>query len=230
MIFKKTTSLFLVLLFAVSAFAKAPKTPLQKDTIAVSDSTKQSETSNQIVRIDSLNNSPIGFPVIGFFNDTLFFIHTKSGSFTAAERAAAISDRIRSLGDKFITQKDSIYLNDVETSIDIVSGEKTLMNITDNEASWSNTTRQQLAVTYKNIISNAVAHYKAETDIYTIAKEIGAACVVLLLFSILIFCIRKLFLWSTAKIQNLENTLLTGFKIKIIRYSILKNKCRYYLQ
>ncbi|MAY53594.1 MAG: transmembrane ion channel, partial [Flavobacteriaceae bacterium] len=49
--------------------------------------------------IANLRKSTKGYPVIGFFKDTLFLVHTKLGSFSASERSDAISRRIKKLPD-----------------------------------------------------------------------------------------------------------------------------------
>lgn len=45
-------------------------------------------------RIDSLKKSTKGYPVTGFFNDTLFFLYSKSGSFSPKDRVEAINKRL----------------------------------------------------------------------------------------------------------------------------------------
>jgi hypothetical protein len=47
------------------------------------------------IKIDSLRQTAKSYPVIGFFNDTLFLIYNKLGSFSAIDRAAAIENRIK---------------------------------------------------------------------------------------------------------------------------------------
>lgn len=201
------------------------------------DNLKKEELENQIqelknkdlkrleirkAKIDSLRNTVKGYPVRGFFNDTLFLIYTKFGSFSASYRASATSDRIKSLSENFNDLKDSIYINDLETNVDILSGETILMSVSDNDALWNNTTRQELADTYKKIISGALVQYKKETNLLVLAKEAGIACVVLLLFGVLIFYINKLFSWIAAKIKGSENIIFKGIKIK--NYTVLDSK------
>jgi len=173
-------------------------------------------------KIDSLRSTVNGYPVLGFFYDTLFFIYTKSGSFSASSRASIITERIESFGEKFLSIKDSIYLNDLETTIDIVSGETIIMSISDNDALWNNSTRQDLALTYKSIITNALKNYKSEISLLTLSKEVGLALLVVFTFCILIYYLKKIFKWTAAKVSSFENNHLSGIKIK--NYTLLDSK------
>jgi hypothetical protein len=58
-----------------------------------------------------------GYPVNGFFNDTLFHVYSKLGSFSAKERADAISVRITNLADQYGFNTDSIKIAETETTL-----------------------------------------------------------------------------------------------------------------
>ena len=169
-------------------------------------------------KIDSLRSTVNGYPVLGFFYDTLFFIYTKSGSFSASSRASIITERIESFGEKFLSIKDSIYLNDLETTIDIVSGETIIMSISDNDALWNNSTRQDLALTYKSIITNALKNYKSEISLLTLSKEVGLALLVVFTFCILIYYLKKYLNGLQLKFQVLKTIIYLGLKLKTTRY------------
>lgn len=96
-------------------------------------------------QIDSLRPTAKGYPVNGFFNDTLFTVYTKLGSFTAKDRADAISVRIKNIADQLEFNVDSIKIAAAETTFDLVNGESIIMSISENEALWNNTTKQELA-------------------------------------------------------------------------------------
>jgi hypothetical protein len=57
---------------------------------------------------------------------TLFHVYSKLGSFSAKERADAISVRITNLADQYGFNTDSIKIAETETTLDLVNGEKTL--------------------------------------------------------------------------------------------------------
>lgn len=197
------------------------KEELQKQLAELKEKDTQ-RLKEKINRIDSLRNTAKKYPVFGFFNDTLFNVYTKSGSFSAEMRASTISERIKQLEAGFIPNKDSIFLIPFESSIDIMHDEVIIMSITDNDAIWNNTIPIELANTYKVLITNALLDYKEQTSILNLLKEVGLALLVILLFALLIHYLKRLFTWSAKKIISYENTLLSGFKIK--NYVLLDSK------
>lgn len=189
------------------------KEELQKQLQELSekDSIRLSEKKAQI---DSLRKTVKGYPVIGFFKDTLFVIYNKLGSFSAKERAEAINIRINKLSEKLNFKDNSITIVETETSTDLVSDENTIMSITENDALWKNTTKSELAKKYRIVISNAIIKYKKETSFATLAKEIGLALLVLVVMFLLISYIKKLFRWTALKIRQQENKRIRGIKIR----------------
>jgi small-conductance mechanosensitive channel len=160
-------------------------------------------------RIDSLRQTVKGYPVEGFFNDTLFFIYNRSGGFTAKDRAHAISLRIKSAGKKSKFNADSMRLVDGESNIDILFDETVLMSISENDALWNNLSKQELAQKNLEIINAAIKKYKSETSAAVLAKEIALAFLV-----ILIYLVIKLFRFTAKKISQQEGKMLKGIKIK----------------
>ncbi|MBE0392294.1 mechanosensitive ion channel family protein [Flavobacterium sp. PL002] len=165
-------------------------------------------------QIDLLRLTAKGYPVMGFFNDTLFTIYSKLGSFSAKDRADAISSRIKKLGNDYGFKSDSLKVIEAETTEDLMYKESIVISISENDILWNNTTKKDLAAKYKKIISDAVTTYKQETDIATLAQEIGLALLVLVIMGVLIFYLRKFFNWIAIKIQNEENKRIKGIKIR----------------
>ncbi len=157
--------------------------------------------------------------MIGYFNDTLFFIFNSSGSFTAEERADAISQRIKKLAKNSGFKKDSIQLVPNENYIDLVAKDRTVMSISDNDAIWENTSSELLAARYQAIINKEISNYHTETSFSTLLKEILLALFLIVLFIYLIKYITKFFRWTRVKIHQQRGRLLKGFKIK--SYTVL---------
>lgn len=174
------------------------------------------------IRIDSLRLTAKSFPVYGFFNDTLFLIYSKLGSFSANDRASAIEKRIKALTNNFNFKTDSLIISDAETTVDIIFGETIIMSISENDAIWNNTSKSVLAKTYQQIIGKAVMQYKEETSFSTLAKEIGLAVLVLVVTILLIIYLVKFFKWTAAKIQLQEGKRIKGIKIK--SYTLFDSK------
>ena len=76
------------------------KEELQKQLQELS-SKNAKRIAEKILRIDSLRLTAKSFPVNGLFNDTLFLIYSKLGSFSAKDRAEAIEARVKKLVDNF---------------------------------------------------------------------------------------------------------------------------------
>ncbi len=165
-------------------------------------------------QIDSLRLTAKAYPVIGFFNDTLFYIFNESGSFSAEERAAAIQQRIKNLPGNYRNKNDSIQIVSNENSTDLVVRDKTIMSVSDNDAIWENTSRDILAARYQKIINGEIVKYLHETNITTLAKEILLALLLIALFGLIIKYIVKLFRWTKVKIYQQKNKLFKGVRIK----------------
>ncbi len=165
-------------------------------------------------QINSLRKSAKSYPVKGFLSDTLFFIYSRLGSFSAYERAEAISNRIEKLADNYNFTLDSLKISEAETTFDIVYGEKIIMSISESDAIWSNSSKSELAKEYHKLLGNAVLKYKSETSFKTLAKSIGLALLVVIIFGFIIFYLNKLFKWTQSKIEFQENKRIKGITIK----------------
>lgn len=165
-------------------------------------------------QIDSLRHTVKSFPVLGLFNDTLFSIYSKLGSFSAKARAAAITERINNLAHNFSFKNDTLQLLKTESTVDIVSGEEIIMSISEDDALWNNLPAQQLAEQLKATISTEIKHYKKETSLITLAEEVALAFLVLLVVGLVIFYLNKLFRFFAQKIKAQENKRLNGFQLK----------------
>jgi small-conductance mechanosensitive channel len=181
-----------------------------KEALALAEKKKQ---------IDALRLTAKGYPVLGFFNDTLFFIFNSSGSFTAEERAGAISQRIEKLAKSSNFKKDSIQLEPNENYVDLVAKDQILMSISDNDAIWENTSKELLAARYQGIINKEISNYHSEISFSTLLKEILLALFLIILFAFIIKYISKLFRWTRVKIYQQRGGLLKGITIK--NYTLL---------
>lgn len=175
-------------------------------------------------QIDSLRHTAKGFPVIGFFNDTLMLMYGRFGSFSAKERANAISKRINELASNFGFKPDSIRLEETDVSTDIVLEDKIIMSISESDALWNNSTRDVLAEQYRNVIVSALLKYKSEISLVVLGKEIALALLVLLIIGLIIFYVGKLFKWTAKKIGEQEGRLIKGIKIQ--NYTLFDSKAQ----
>ena len=165
-------------------------------------------------QIKALKVSTKGFPVLGAFGDTLFIVYNRLGSFSAKERAEAITNRLKVLESDFNFNAKNLKVVNAETTTDLVSGEKIILSVSENDAIWNDTTATGLANNYKIIVTNNFEKHKQATSLTTILKEIGLALLVLLFFSALIYFTGRLFTWTGTKIELSEDKTIKGIKIK----------------
>lgn len=165
-------------------------------------------------QIDSLRLTATAYPVLGFFKDTLFYIYNKSGSFSAEDRADAISQRIKPLSEYFRFTPDSIKIINSDASTDLAFKHNIIISISDDDALWNNTTRNELAVNYQKIIGNEVSKYRSAISFKTLAKDIALALLVILIVVLLIKYISKLSRWTNVKIWRQKGKLIKGIQIR----------------
>jgi len=119
-------------------------------------------------RIDSLRTITVGVPLI-VERDTLFCLYARKGGMSPEVRVESIRNEIVSVGKSMKLFADSIYVFEGDYTTDIMSGSSVVMSVTDNDALWQNTTRQQLAASYKVIIETKI---KALHDAYGLQQRL----------------------------------------------------------
>lgn len=215
------------------------KAELEAQILALktTDNLKKEELQNQLkvlisqdsiriaekkVRIDSMRLTVKSYPVNGFFSDTLFMVFGKLGSFSAHDRAEAICNRIKKLTSVRGFKTDSLIIAEAETTIDLIFGETIITSISENDALWNNTSKEELATRYQRIIGDSVMTYQSSTSLITLAKNISLAIFVLLVTYILIRYLLKFFTWTAVLIYSQEGKLIQGIKIK--NYTLFDTK------
>lgn len=192
--------------------------PDQKDKLQAQINALNVQETDRLAQkkkeIEALRNSTKGYPVLGFFDDTLFNVYTKLGSFSAQERADAISRRVKTLPNNFRYTSDSLTVHTVENSSDITYGEQIIMSVSQSDALWENSSTENLATAYRDKIATSVTEYKEEVNIWTLVKEIGLAILVLIAIWFLIKYIIRFFKWSAKKIESQEDKRIKGVKLK----------------
>lgn len=202
---------------------------LQLNALKTTDNLKKEELQNKLqalndkevkrveekkARIDSLRSTAKSYPVAGFFNDTLFSVYAGLGSFSAHDRAEAITARIAKLSSYFGFKTDSLFVIESETTVDLYYKETIIISISETDALWNNTTKLELAEKYKHIIGKAVMNYKKETNVITILKEVGFAVLVLVVWFFLVALLFWLFRWVSKKIESEKGKLIKGIRIR----------------
>lgn len=167
----------------------------------------------QIQKLEKLKQSAKGFAVAPF-GDTLFFVYTRIGSFSAKDRATAIESKIEKLYDNYEFSPDSLFVNTAENSSEIVYQDITLMSINELEALWHNKTAQDLAIEYQKIIQEAIHAERKENSFINIALRIGAIILILVGIYVVIVLINKLFRKLNQKVTTLKESVLKGIRFR----------------
>lgn len=200
----KQIIIFLILLFC-SPTIHAGETDTAKNKITVSDSisqeikeklsyAKQQRAIQDKAVIDSLRPYVKGFPVLGVLNDTIFYIYSKLGASTPAERADRITQKIRRVYQDDFFSSDSIYVRQSDYTLDLVYGEIIIVGISELDALWLGKTMEEAASEIKVKIRNSILKAK---EIYSLSKVLSRIGLVLLVF----FC-AGLFIWLISRASS----------------------------
>ncbi|MDE5878376.1 MAG: mechanosensitive ion channel family protein [Muribaculaceae bacterium] len=154
------------------------------------DSLKLAE---QLRYIDSLRLITPGVPVL-VDGDTLFTLYADRGGYSAADRAEMLNDVLVKIGRSL--KRDTVYTLENGDYIDIMYGNKVLVTVTDKDALWQGTSRQELAEQYKPILANKIDSLQNQHSIWQIIKRAIVFILVLvaqyLLFKLTNYLFRKL--------------------------------------
>jgi hypothetical protein len=83
-----------------------------------------------------------------FYNDTVFFLHSRLGPFSAEQRAVVVSQRLELHRKSITSGADSLRVEEVEGHSEIVAGDAVLMTVLDADAAPLNLPRPQVAQEY----------------------------------------------------------------------------------
>jgi small-conductance mechanosensitive channel len=164
-------------------------------------------------QIDSLRKFVTGFPVHPF-QDTLFYIFTRQGSFFPKERADAINRRLLSISDDYNFSVDSIKWVPAEQITDLYYKETLILSVSEQDALWAGTTQQALSARYKAIIGKSIIKHQQETSWITLLKEALLAMLVVIVVALLIYALNRLFKFVHAKTATERSWYSSGIKIR----------------
>ena len=176
----------------------------------------------QLQRIDSLRANTPGVPVV-VEEDTLFKIYAARGGHSALDRAETASEMITKIGHSGSLRRDSVYLLDNDTYIDIMYGDKVIMSVTEQDALWHATTPSILAETWMPIIADKITLLKAENSFWQILKRAALFVLVItlqyLVLKLINFLFRKLrreIIWL--KVHKLKPLVIKDYELLNTKY------------
>jgi small-conductance mechanosensitive channel len=187
---------------------------LISSTHVFSQSQKRNVPAVDSIKKEKLNNQLSGYPVVPF-NDTLFLVYNKIGSFTAKERAKAISNRIKSLYKEPYYNSDSLSLIKSDISMDIVyNSDFVVMSVTDLDGKTAGSSNFELAQKNLAIIQKEILFQKENNATENWLKRIGLVLVLILFVFVIVFAINKIFRWIRLLLVKKQERYFSGIKIK----------------
>ena len=155
--------------------------------IRLEDSLHTSDIRQKVTELKKITTGAAVVP----FQDTLFSIYNRIGSTSPADRASRIEARIKELHDKDLIELDSLKIIVSEITADIIYRDWIMMSITDLDALWFNTTKNQLAEQYLNIIKAELSEQKEVHSLQRLIIRIGLTLLIVASFWVLVYLINK---------------------------------------
>ena len=160
-----------------------------------------------------LKASAIGYPVAPF-EDTLFLVYTKTGSFSAKERAQAITRKIQGLYDDATFDADSVMVVQGESTADIVYKDMVIMSVNPMDALLVEKNANMLATEYAETIRTSVLDEYDNNSLITILIRIGLVLLILGSIYLVIRLVNQLFQRIANKVIQLKDRILKGIRFK----------------
>ncbi len=168
----------------------------------------------QVKRISELKLHTTGYPV-SLLSRRLFYIYTRVGSFSAAERAQATSKRIREFYDDAFFDADSLQVVQNEVIYDIVyQNDRDIMSVTELDALWYNEDAATLANDYLLRIRQAVISAREENSVGNWLKRAGHISLIIAGICIIIYVVNRLFRRIAAGLGKHQEKYFKGIRIR----------------
>lgn len=149
------------------------------------------------------DHAGIGYPVFGAYQDTLFLVYSRLGSLTAEERAKRISQRIQNLANDDRYVSDSLRVEELEESYDIIYQSEIIATVSPGDIRNDRYDIKGLAEAARDLIDEDILTYQEDNRLEAWAKRFGLA-ILAILVAALIFRLmhrgaNKLITWVEAR-------------------------------
>jgi small-conductance mechanosensitive channel len=145
---------------------------------------------------------------------TLFLVRERVLSFSPADRAKAISDKIGKLLKDPLFRPDAVTTADSDTTTDIFAGDTIIMSVTDRDAKAEGKTRQEAAQGFADQIRAAMEQHNQKYTTNSILLGALYAFLVTALLIALLVIIRRVFPKIYTRIESLKGTKIPSIKIQ----------------
>lgn len=153
------------------------------------------------------------YPVV-FFKDTIFYIDERQGALTPEERAKGISMKLLKIFDENFYLETDVVISFNESYVDIICGDNIIMSISEADALSKNMSSTELAEIYTEKIKSAFEKARKTRGFLTFIKRIGLVLLVLAGIGLMIFLIKKGYLYVLDKITLHKDKFLRNLSYK----------------
>jgi small-conductance mechanosensitive channel len=144
------------------------------------------------------------------FKDTLFYVYNKVGSFSAENRAKAITGKIKSLYENDLFKADSLKIIPSDISLDIVyKDDLILMSILNADATVENYSVQEIANRNYNAIKKEILYQNENYSLFP--KRLGFTALLILILGLVLLFVSKIFNAIKSYISNRREKYFNGF-------------------
>nr|WP_170857078.1 mechanosensitive ion channel family protein [Algoriphagus locisalis] len=152
-------------------------------------------------------------PVI-FLNDTVYFITSKLGPYSAQERASNQSAKLEALIDNDLFDTLLLSTSEDEVAVEILHGDQVIGSVTQADANLLNKSKSEVAEEYLASIKSSFSANYEQKNLITYLTRTGLIIVVFLVLFILVRFINKGFNKLIDYILRKWHKLFKGVKIK----------------
>lgn len=166
------------------------------------------------IRIMSQQNASYA---VTLFQDTVFSIYTSLGPYDAKHRAEDVMAKIKRLYELPDFAPDSIQLQLHKDISTISYGKMIITGISQTDALIENMTVDSLANSYATAIKKSILHYRESNSWANTLKRIGWSLLYVLIASVLIYLINRIFIFFVYKIFRNRGKYVKEMRVKSYR-------------
>ncbi|UKK52609.1 mechanosensitive ion channel family protein [Prevotella sp. E2-28] len=184
------------------------------------DSVRKAE---RMARIDSLRTITPGAPLV-IEGDTLLVLYARKGGVLAEKRVEQAYHIILSQGKRMTMFADSVYVYESDFFSDIMAGNDVILSVTDLDGLWQNTTRQELAAKYAEVIKTKIVEIHEE---YGLRQKLYGLMWVAIIIVVQTLLIRfTLWLYRRWRYRLLRRVMRWDIPLRIRDYEVLNVRRR----
>lgn len=177
--------------------------------LEMTDSLKK---SSLLGKVDSLRHLAGGFPVTPF-EEPLFNIFSPSGGFSPLERSHVTDEKIKKITHGEIFNSAWLTVKPAGNQMAILYKDQPLMAIDTTDALWMKTSKNHLALSYRNRIAGAITSHQKVTSWKTFMREAALALLVILVLALLIYLVNRFYKKARYAIRQQRGKKIKGITI-----------------